>query len=53
MWNLGIFIVRVLSFDKSAASVYIINKSKFKGGVTVSTGTFEVVEAYRGSYRPR
>jgi hypothetical protein len=24
-----------------------------KGGVTVSTGTFEVVEACRGSYRPR
>jgi hypothetical protein len=43
----------MVSFDKSAVSVYIILKSKFKGGVTVSTGTFEVVEAYRGSYRPR
>ena len=42
-----------LSFDKCAVTGYIIVKSKFKGGVTVSTGTFEVVEAYRGSYRPR
>ena len=32
---------------------YTNAKLKFKGGVTVSTGTFEVVEAYRGSYRPR
>jgi len=43
----------ILSFDKSVVRVYIMDKSKIKGGVTVSTGTFEVVEAYRGSYRPR
>jgi len=43
----------MVSFDKSVVTGYIIDKSKFKGGVTVSTGTFEVVEACRGSYRPR
>ena len=42
----------MVSFDKCSVTVYIIVKSN-KGGVTVSTGTFEVVEACRGSYRPR
>jgi tetrahydromethanopterin S-methyltransferase subunit H len=42
----------VLSFDKRTIAVYITVKQN-EGGVTVSTGTFEVVEACRGSYRPR
>ena len=42
-----------LSFDKHEVTGYIMVKDKIKGGVTVSTGTFEVVEACRGSYRPR
>jgi hypothetical protein len=43
--------------DLSQAGVYIpITDGGFFsdfGGVTVSTGIVEAVEAYRGSYRPR